>query len=87
MSINSRLGALATALALFAGCQFVPQSKYAAVERQNRMLLEQQKAQLAEIENLKIHAHSIEDRLIQTEEDLARRDDQRSPQTGCRGSR
>jgi chemotaxis protein MotB len=69
---------LAAAACLLAagGCQWVPQGKFEAVQRQNRMLLEQQKAQLAEIENLKIHSHTIEDRLIQTEEDLARRDDQ-----------
>jgi chemotaxis protein MotB len=68
---------LLVALLPVGGCQWVPQGKFDAVQRQNRMLLEQQRAQLAEIENLKIHAHTIEDRLIQTEEDLARRDDQR----------
>jgi hypothetical protein len=47
-------------------------SQVATLQSQNRTLTEQTKAQLAEIENLKIHSRSVEDRLIRAEEDLAR---------------
>jgi chemotaxis protein MotB len=63
------------------GCQTVSQSKYAACQSQNRTLSEQTRAQLSEIENLKIHSRHVEDQLIRAEEDLARLD-QRSG--GCR---
>jgi chemotaxis protein MotB len=53
------------------GCQ-ASQSQVATLESQNRALTEQSRAQLAEIENLKIHARGVEDRLIRAEEDLAR---------------
>ena len=46
--------------------------KVAALESQNRTLTEQTRAQLAEIENLKLHSRNVEDRLIRAEEDLAR---------------
>ena len=41
-------------------------------QSQNRTLTEQTRAQLAEIENLKIHSRHVEDQLIRAEEDLAR---------------
>jgi chemotaxis protein MotB len=53
-------------------CGCASQGKVAALESQNRTLAEQTKAQLAEIENLKVHSRSVEDRLIRAEEDLAR---------------
>ncbi|MEX0677963.1 MAG: OmpA family protein [Pirellulales bacterium] len=58
------------------GCQASP-SKVATLESQNRALSEQGRAQLAEIENLKIHARHVEDQLIRAEEDLARLDQRR----------
>jgi flagellar motor protein MotB len=58
----------------FSGCQTVSQSKYAACQSQNRTLSEQSRAQLSEIENLKIHSRHVEDQLIRAEEDLARLD-------------
>ncbi len=67
------LVALVTAVAL-AGCGWVPQSKFSALESQSRILGEQNNAQLAEIENLKIHARTIEDRLIRADQELARLD-------------
>lgn len=70
-----RLAALLTLL-LVAGCSFVPKSKFDAAQSQNRTLLEQKKAQAAEIENLKIHSHNLEDHLIKAEEELARLDEQ-----------
>jgi chemotaxis protein MotB len=70
-----RCGLLLGLLA-WSGCAFVPKSKFDAAQSQNRTLLEKNKTQLAEIENLKIHAHNIEDHLIKAEEDLARLDEQ-----------
>lgn len=55
-----------------AGCGWVPKSKFSSLESQSRILTEQNKSQLAEIENLKIHARTIEDQLIQAERDLAK---------------
>lgn len=55
-----------------AGCGWVPQSKFSSLESQSRILSEQNKAQLAEIENLKVHARNVEDQLIRAEQDLAR---------------
>jgi chemotaxis protein MotB len=69
-------GGLLLALLGVGGCQWVPKSKFEAAQNQNRTLRELNKTQLAEIENLKIHAHNIEDHLIKAEEDLARLDEQ-----------
>jgi chemotaxis protein MotB len=63
------LGALCTS-----GCAFVSKSRFDAAQNQNRTLSEQNRAQLAEIENLKNHSHQIEDRLMQAEGDLAQLD-------------
>ncbi len=65
-----RLGFFAV-LAL-CGCQTVSKSQFSACQSQNRTLTEQTRAQLAEIENLKIHTRHVEDQLIRAEEDLAR---------------
>jgi len=50
--------------------------KTASLESQNRMLLEQNKAQLAELENLKHHGRRLEDKLIEAEQQLATLDQQ-----------
>lgn len=60
--------------ALLAGCGWVPQSKFSSLESQSRILSEQNKAQLAEIANLKVHTRNIEDQLLRAEQDLARLD-------------
>ena len=57
------------------GCQASP-SKVATLESQNRALAEQNRAQLAEIENLKIHARGVQDKLLAVEAELARLDRQ-----------
>jgi chemotaxis protein MotB len=57
---------------ILSGCGWVPQSKFTALESQSRILTEQNQAQLAEIENLKIHARTVEDQLIRAEQDLAK---------------
>jgi chemotaxis protein MotB len=49
-------------------------TQLATLQSQNRSLTEQSRAQLAEIENLKIHSRHVEDQLIQAEANLARLD-------------
>lgn len=65
------LALLACAALASTGCQMVSRNKLAACESQNRTLLEQTRAQLAEIENLKSHSRLVEQQLRTTEEDLA----------------
>jgi len=70
------LGWLAVTLGSVPGC-FVPQSRFNAVQTQNRVLAEQSRAQLAEIANLKVHSRNVEDQLASTEEKLAVYEEQR----------
>jgi chemotaxis protein MotB len=49
----------------------VPKSKFDAAQAQNRALSERSKAQLAEIENLRVHSRKIEDELMLAEGDLS----------------
>jgi chemotaxis protein MotB len=58
-------------LVLSSGCLFGPAARVAELETQNRGLREQNDAQLAEVENLKVHSTNIEDQLIRAEENLA----------------
>lgn len=53
------------------GCGFVPKTQFNSVETQARILNEQNKAQLAEIANLKAHARKLEDQLLEAERELA----------------
>jgi len=53
-----------------AGCS-ASGRKAAEAQAQNRVLTEQNRAQLAEIENLRSHKRRIENRLIEAEEELA----------------
>ncbi len=57
--------------AVLSGCMFAPRSQLVAAEEQSRMMAEQNSAQLTEIDNLRNHSHQLEDRLMQTEEQLA----------------
>ncbi len=59
------------AMVVFSGCMCVPRTQLTASRLQNQALAEQCRAQLAEIENLKVHSRTTEDQLIRTEEDLA----------------
>jgi len=68
------LGPLAIVALACCVCKLAPQSQLTAVQSQNRTLSEQTRAQVAEIENLKIHSHHVEDQLIHAEEELARLD-------------
>ena len=72
LAARATLGLLVLAALTACGCKTVSQSKYAALQSQNRTLTEQTHSQLSEIENLKIHSRHVEDQLIQAEEDLAR---------------
>jgi len=77
--MNSRrwiLCVVACAVVAPCGCQFVPKTRFDAAQNQNRTLTEQNRAQLAEIENLKIHSRTVENQLIRAEEELAQLDDQ-----------
>lgn len=58
------------------GCQWVPKSQYAAAETKNRQLVEQVRAQQAEIETLNAHRHRVEDQLVATEDQLAQLSEQ-----------
>ena len=51
------------------GC-FVSKSQLTTAETQNRVLVQQNRAQLAEIENLKAHTHNTENQLLRTEQEL-----------------
>ena len=61
----------ATAVITLPGCLFVPKAQLNAACSRNRLLAEQNQAQLAEIENLKTHSRTVEDRVIHSEEQLA----------------
>ncbi len=56
-----------------AGCSS-SNTQTATLQSQNRILTEQNRAQLAEIQNLKIHNRQTEDKLIQAERELAQLD-------------
>ena len=57
-------------------CGCVSKGKYEAVLTQNRSLAEQNRAQLSEIESLKVHSTYTEDLLRRTEEDVALMEEQ-----------
>ena len=67
------LGIAATAI--MPGC-VVPQTELNAANTQNRALTEQNRAQLVEIENLKVHNRTLEDRVIHSEKQLAKLQEQ-----------
>jgi chemotaxis protein MotB len=62
--------------AIGSGCLFAPRSQLVSLESQNRLLSEQSRSQVSEIENLKTHSHVLEDKVIQAEEQLASLDQQ-----------
>jgi chemotaxis protein MotB len=61
----------ASAAVALPGCLFAPRTALNAATAQNRALAEQNRAQLTEIENLKAHSRTLEDRIIHSEEQLA----------------
>ena len=62
---------LPAVLAAAPGCGFVPKTQFSTVETQARILNEQNKAQLAEIANLKAHNQKLEDQLLEVEKEMA----------------
>ncbi len=70
---NRLLLTLALAVVVAVGCQS-SNTKVTSLQSQNRVLSEQSRAQLAEIENLKIHKRRVEDELISAERQLAELD-------------
>ena len=57
--------------AVLPGCTLVPVTEWNATQAQNRALSEQNRAQLAEIDNLQAHCRTVEDRLLGDEKQLA----------------
>ena len=57
--------------ALLPGCQWASPGQLTAAQTQSRVLAEQNQAQTHEIESLKAHNRTIENHLIQAEEELA----------------
>ncbi len=62
---------LLAALSVLSGCQCLSSGQLTTHRLQNQALSEQCRAQLAEIENLRVHSRNIEDQLIRAEEELA----------------
>jgi len=71
MRVSFRVLICSAAVLLLPGCKLVPVTEWNAAEARNRALTEQNRAQLAEIENLRRHGRTIEDRLIRSEKQLA----------------
>jgi chemotaxis protein MotB len=70
--MEAPIGLLICAAAIvLPGCLFVPKTELNASLIENRSLAEQNRVQLAEIENLQAHNHTLEDRVIHSEKQLA----------------
>lgn len=67
----------AAILTVGGGCGLVTKAQFDAAQSQNRVLSEQNRSQMAELENLKTHSREAEDRLKTAEEKLAAMADQR----------
>lgn len=63
----------AAAMTLLAGC-YVSKTDLVNEQSLNRVLGEQNKAYLAQIDNLKVHSRDVEDQLLRAEQELAARD-------------
>ena len=66
-----RVGSLLALTGVGLGCQYVPKQEFVAVQNHNQALVEQTKAQTAEIENLKVHARNLSEQLLNAEGELA----------------
>lgn len=71
MQAPSRLIFFAAVWLLLSGCKLAPQAEWNALEARNRALAEQNRAQETEIENLRQHGRTLEDRLIEGEKQIA----------------
>jgi chemotaxis protein MotB len=63
--------AILASLAASSGCLFVPKAELYALKAQHQELARRNRAQIVEIENLRIHSRNIENQLMRTEEELA----------------
>lgn len=66
----------AAILPLACGCGVVTKAQFEAAQSQSRVLSEQNRSQLAELENLKTHTRQTEEQLKAAEEKMASLDDQ-----------
>ena len=69
-------GFVCVAVCLASGCQYLPNGKIAELQTQNESLVEQARAQMAELENLRVHGRRMEGDLRRAEEDLALLDEE-----------
>ncbi|MEN6458420.1 MAG: hypothetical protein ABFC63_05775 [Thermoguttaceae bacterium] len=53
------------------GCTMVPVTEWNTLQAQNRALAEQNRAQLAQLDNLRDHCRTVEDRMLADEKQLA----------------
>jgi chemotaxis protein MotB len=60
------------AVATLPGCLLAPRTELNAAQTENHVLAEQNRAQLVEIEELKTHGKTLEERLVRSEQQLAR---------------
>lgn len=70
MKLTSRPLLACAAILLTLGCKAVPVTEWNSLQARSRALAEQNRAQLAEIDNLNRHARSLEDRVIRSEKQL-----------------
>jgi flagellar motor protein MotB len=70
---RSILFAAMGACTLVAGC-YVPKSDLVNEQTTNRVLVEQNRAYLAQIDNLKVHSHDVENQLLRAEQELSSHD-------------
>jgi len=73
---GSVLVSAAALLSLTCGCGLVTKAQFDAAQSQNRVLSEQNRSQLAELENLNAHARQTEEQLKAAEEKMAVLEDQ-----------
>jgi flagellar motor protein MotB len=84
---HSRVLPSALALCLLAGCQWVPKTQLTQCQSQARLAAEQNRAQQAELANLRAHSRRVEDQLAQAEDALAGQYDRgKSASRGGHGS-
>jgi len=64
------------AAALCAGCAIVPSADWQTLKSEHAVLLEENRAQTARVQNLQSHCRNVEDQLMRTEEELALLDEE-----------
>jgi len=77
---------LAVCLAVTSGCQWAPKSQLTQCQSQARLASEQNRAQAAELANLRAHSRRVEDQLAQAEDELAGQYDKTRGRAGGLGA-